>query len=216
LREVVEEEKQEVLKIALAASFAHCFGPDLLAKFVKAFPDVRLEVDSKWNDVDISNSDYDLCITYAEPQITEHVMDLLWDEEITPICAPGLLDEDDLADPAMALEKHTLIHIKTEAGDTQTWNQWGRVFNIPPVVTHRGMTFNTSVLGLRSAETGGGLVMTDPRLYADELRDGKLVAPRDKRCKSGYGYFLVVRRDDITNERIQQYRNWFVDFFASF
>ena len=215
MRDVVENDRQELLRICMAPSFAHTIGPKLVTGFASTYPTVRLEVDSRWSSSGIDTSDYDLCIVYSKPKITEHVMDLLWDEKVTPLCAPQLVEGVDVSDVEGFLRGNRLLHVRAEAGQFHTWETWARQFDMPLALVSRGVTFDTSILGVRCALEGGGVVMTDKRLYENEIQRGELVAPLQQQCHSGFGYHLLLRRDDLNNERIQQFRNWIVDQFKA-
>ena len=61
---------------------------------------------------------------------------------------------------------------------------------------------------------GDGLVLTDPLLFADEIKAGRLVAPYDLWLDEGYGYYLTTHPEDLSNEAVALFRSWLIARFS--
>ena len=214
LRDVVEEDQREVLHVSIATSFAHCMVPEILAPFSKRNAWLKLDVDSSGEFLDIENTDYDLVICYTRPKITSYVMDLLWQEWITPVCSADLLGRKGSASIEEFLSSNTLIHTKTSMGKYYAWETWARSYQLDPALTHNGLTFDSSILAIKYALEGDGLAMVDKRLYDREINSGRLCAIADHSVESGFGYYLTMRNEDLDNERLQLFRSWIIEQFS--
>ena len=216
LKEIVEEDNRETLRISIATSFAHCIGPHMVAGFAKQYPWIQLDIDSQGDLTGLNNTDYDIAIIFSKPMVTSHVMDLLWMEELTPLCAPKLLDKSEIPpDLKTFIGDETLLHVKTEPGRYYSWETWAKSAGYDALDTHRGLTFDTSILAVRYAVEGRGVVMADKQLYRSEIEAGHLCAPFEHQCENGFGYYMIFRQDDLTNERLQLFRNWVIDHFTT-
>lgn len=214
LREVVEEDNRETLRMSIATSFAHCVGPQMVAGFVKQYPWIELEIDSQGDLGDLNNTDYDIAIIFSKPKITSQVMDLLWMEQLTPLCAPDLVP-DPVVDFKAFMKDKTFLHVKVDNGRYYAWETWAKAAGMDVLNTHHGIALDASMLAVRYAVEGQGVVMADKRLFCQEIEDGRLCAPIDVDCESGYGYYMIFRQDDLTNERLQLFRNWVIEYFTN-
>lgn len=215
LKEIVEEDNREVLRISIATSFAHCIGPHMVAGFARQYPWIQLDIDSQGDLSDLNNTDYDIAIIFSKPKVTSHVMDLLWMEELTPLCAPQLVDNAETPDFNAFIRNQMLLHVKTEPGRYYAWETWAKSAGFDPLDTHRGLTFDASILAVRYAVEGQGVVMADKQLYRREIEEGRLCAPFAQQCENGFGYYMIFRQDDLTNERLQLFRNWVIEHFTA-
>lgn len=214
LQEIVEQQRHQTIRISIATSFAHCLGPGLVAGFLREHPSVHIDIDSRGAIESLENSDYDMVIVYARPHVSVHVMDLLWQERLTPLCRPDLVPEDGPIDVSGFLKGQTLLHTRTEAGRYHAWESWAKAADVDPMATHRGLSFDTSMLAVRYALQHEGIAMADRRLYEAEIKAGGLCAPIDRECRSEFGYYLVMRQEDLANEILREFRTWIVTRFA--
>ena len=158
---------------------------------------------------------FDIAIVFSKPQITNSSMDLLWMESIAPLCSPELAQSRDTRSPAGFLDGLPLLHVKTQAGQYHAWETWARSAGLTGIDTHAGVIFDKSSLAVRCAQEGQGVVVADHRLFANEIQQGRLCRPFEHTCASGFGYYLVIKQDDLSNERLQFIRNWIVARFES-
>ena len=58
-------------------------------------------------------------------------------------------------------------------------------------------------------------VLTDPLLFGDEIKAGKLVRPFDIWLDEGYGYYLTTHPEDLSNEAVALFRSWLIARFSA-
>ncbi|MEO0369449.1 MAG: LysR family transcriptional regulator [Pseudomonadota bacterium] len=217
LQSLLREGVRETVKLSIAPSFALYNGPALFAEFAEAFPWVNLEVDSRDIGHEFDEYPFDVAIVFSKPQITNNSMDLLWMESVAPLCSPTLLESQksgDDFDQVAFLDENPLLHVKTQAGQYHAWETWARSAGFDTLDTHTGLTFDKSSLAVRCAQQGQGLVVADHRLFQTEIDEGRLCMPFSHTCASGFGYYLVIKQDDLGNEGLHFIRNWIVEHFT--
>jgi LysR family glycine cleavage system transcriptional activator len=96
----------------------------------------------------------------------------------------------------------------------QCWTIFAEQSGLPGVAVDRGIVLETADLVVESAMNDGGIGMMDLRLFPDEVRSGRLVAPFKTSVKSGRSYFLVSRVEEIEIPRIAAFRAWVIEQFA--
>jgi DNA-binding transcriptional LysR family regulator len=127
-------------------------------------------------------------------------------EELTPLCAPSLLQPSDARLRPEDLRRHTLLHISACSED---WPSWLKRNGLPEVVDpSRGPTFETGELAIRAAVEGLGVLLMDRFLVQRELRSGDLIDlfPEAEAIDNGYFFFCAKRRWD--DPLIASFRDW--------
>jgi LysR family glycine cleavage system transcriptional activator len=80
--------------------------------------------------------------------------------------------------------------------------------------TNRGVAFETASLAVSAAISGAGVALMDLDLFADEIAAGKLVVPYDAAIEEGFGYFLMLRPEDLGDPVIALFRSWMIEHCA--
>ena len=123
--------------------------------------------------------------------MTDAIHDLLWMVRATPMCSPKLLELVDASDPARLIAKSDLLHTKIEGRPRHFfWEMFVRSIGRPDLAVDRGLVFDTQQLAAQYAMSGDGIALIDPKLFHEEIRAGRLVAPFDLWIDEGYGYYL--------------------------
>ena len=217
LGEVIKEKgrPKRVLKIALPTSFAYRLGIPILRDFRAEHPGITLEIVSRPTAGPETDGDIDIAIVYSEPRVTDAIHDLLWMVRSTVLCSPRLAASLDTADPAKFIDACDLLHIKLEDRPRHFfWEMFARSIGRPDLAVDRGLVFDTAQLAVQYAMLGDGLVVTDPLLFEDETKAGRLVAPFDLWLEEGYGYYLTTHPEDLSNEAVALFRSWLIARFA--
>jgi LysR family glycine cleavage system transcriptional activator len=215
LNDLVEQDKRERLRVSIATTFANRAMPVVIGEFLRRYPHLSLEVDSPPDVTDLDQTDYDIAIVFSKPKITSHVMDLIWKEELTLMCAPALMADGVPDDPTEFIARQTMLHVKTEAGPYYAWEYWAKSAGLAGLDTHRGLVLDTSGLAVRFAMDGEGMVVCDRLLFRPEIEAGAVCTPFPQVCESGFGYYMMFRKEDLTNESVQLFRQFVIDRFAN-
>ena len=160
--------------------------------------------------------DIDIAIVYTEPRVTDAIHDLLWMVRATILCSPTLLQTIDHSDPARFIASCDLLHVKLEDRPRHFfWEMFARSIGRPDLPVDRGLVFDTSQLAAQYAMLGDGLVLTDPLLFHEEIKAGRLVQPFEIYLDEGYGYYLTTHPEDLSNEAVALFRSWLIARFSA-
>ena len=201
------------LTLSLPPTFARHMVMPRLADFQRRHPDLDIRIDTPPSNVEFASAPVDMAIFFGTNNVDALITDLLMREEFTPVCSPGLAAGagNDLAEFVRA---HPLLHVRQGDDLWQCWTIFAEQSGIGDVPVDRGIVLETADLVVESAMNDGGVGMMDLRLFSEEVKSGRLVAPFKTSVRSGRSYFLVSRAEEIEIPRIAAFRAWVIEQFA--
>lgn len=177
-----------------------------LMQWQRERPDVPVELTTTLAySVDFRRESFDAALIYA-PIAESSARDLhLFDELLTPVCAPALLDA--LRTPA-DLQQQVLLH---PTRDERDWTLWLRAAEMRLGNLNQGHHFETLDLAMRVASQGSGVALGDSALIAEDLKAGRLVTPFALRVPTGMAYYLVCPPGIEPSAELVALMNWLVE-----
>ena len=161
------------------------------------------------------DGDIDIAIVYSEPRVADAIHDLLWMVRATPLCSPKLLENADRSDPIKFIAANDLLHVKIDGRSRHYfWENFVRSLGRPDLPVDRGLVFDTEQLAVQYAVLGDGVALSDPLLFAEEIKAGRLAQPFDLWLDEGYGYYLTTHPEDLSNEAVALFRSWLIARFS--
>lgn len=201
------------LHVRLPPTFAHQLAIPILRDFRGDFPDIGLDIDSL--NPGSGETAADIAVIYSEPKVSDHVLDLLWMERLTPLCHPAVAARAPGAALARLIADNDLLHVKLDGHPRhQLWEMFARSHGGGALDVARGLVFDSAQLAVKYALSGDGLALVDPRLFETEIAEGRLARPTDRSVASGYGYYLSIQPDDLAEPRVAMFRSWLIRRFA--
>ncbi|WP_442112423.1 LysR substrate-binding domain-containing protein [Pseudomonas sp. NUPR-001] len=152
-------------------------------------PDVPVELTTTvQHGVDFRREVFDAAVVYgAAPNHGLQTLKL-FDEQLTPVCAPQLLAGPvplrELAD----LEQHMLLH---PTRDQLDWSAWLSAAGASLPRQGKSQHFETLDMAMSMASQGTGVAIGDWSLIGDDLSCGRLVTPFPLKVRTGQAYYLV-------------------------
>jgi LysR family glycine cleavage system transcriptional activator len=187
----------------------------ILGDFHAEFPEVRIDVSSA-NVTGMPQADLDMAIVYDRPNVDDRITDLLWMVRVAPLCSPQTAMQAEGKDLAEFLVGQELLHLKL---DNQPRDfLWGAYIHQTGLdfPSDGGLAFDTSIAAARYAMTSGGVVLADIDMFASEIEQGLLVMPyQNATIEDGYGYYLKLHADDLSDPAISVFRSWLINRFAA-
>jgi LysR family glycine cleavage system transcriptional activator len=211
------QSKKPPLTLSLPPTFARRLLLPLLAEFQRAHPDLEIRIETPSVNVDFRNSGHDLAVFFdaIEAPPSELIVDLLIADQITPLASPDLVREAAWPDIAAMAAHAQLLHIRQGDDPWYDWRLFVRQTGLSGAQIERGVVLETADQVVQSACSGGGVVVTDPRLFLEEMEQGRLIRPFDVTVNSGRHYYLVSRAEEIEIPRIAACRDWIIRRFAT-
>ncbi|HYQ50586.1 MAG: LysR substrate-binding domain-containing protein [Pseudomonas sp.] len=158
-------------------------------------PDVPVELTTTvQHGVDFRREGFDAAVVYGS--LPNHGLRALklFDEQLTPVCAPSLLAGPVPLKQVEDLARHMLLHPSRDEHDWRLWLQAaGASFDLQGPKQH----FETLDMAMAMASQGTGVAIGDWALIGDDLRGGRLCMPFGLKVSTGKGYYLVSQAKSL-------------------
>jgi DNA-binding transcriptional LysR family regulator len=209
-----EDVASRILRLHVPPSLLQQLFMPMLRDFRVEHPDIRIDLSSA-HVTGLPATDFDMAIVYDRPNVDARVTDLLWTVRVAPLCSPGVAAKADGATLEAFLQTQELLHLKLENEPRDLlWSSYLRQCRLH-VPTSDGLAFDTAIAAVQYAMTAGGVVLADIDMFAQEIADGRLVMPFNMVIEDGYGYYLKLHADDLSDPSISVFRHWVINRFAA-
>lgn len=186
--------------------------PRLMA-FQDAHPDIDVELTSTIKHHPDPNFDlFDAVISYGKtPKLPSVMSHLLFEERLTPICRPELLQTYGGELSVKQLTQFTWLHANTEQSD---WKLWLTHHGERGLASKLNQHFSTLDQAMNAAQQGFGIAVGDVTLAEQDLAMKRLMMPFDDTVLSGHSYyFLFPKQSD--NPMLDRLQNWLVSGYKA-
>jgi len=160
------------VKISVTPSLGARWLLARLPPFQRSHPGIVVRLDASLALVDLDREPVDFSIRYGLGKWTGVVSELLLEEDLTPVCAPGLIPMRGASIDALA--NVTLLH-DTAHGAWLTWLAAAGRSKL--LDTAASQVFNDYNLLVEAALNGTGVGMGRWQLIADHIAEGRLFPP---------------------------------------
>lgn len=196
--------RRQALQLKASTCVMRWLLPRLL-QWQQARPDVPVELTTTVAyTVDFRREPFDAAVIYA-PTAEQPLEALhLFDERLTPVCAPAMLGG--LHTPA-DLQQHVLLH---PTRDERDWTLWLNAADTHLSNLAHGHHFETLDLAMTVASQGSGVAIGDSALIGEDLKAGRLATPFELQVPTGMGYYLVYPPGTAPSQDLEALMNWLV------
>ncbi|SKA21121.1 LysR family transcriptional regulator, glycine cleavage system transcriptional activator [Enhydrobacter aerosaccus] len=193
------------LVIAASPSFAAKWLQPRLPDFLRAHPDVRVRLSTLSEPGDLDTARFDIAIVYGAAPSAPWRAEPLLVERLRPLCSPALAKALGLRSPA-DLARAPLIH----SMNALTWADYLRQVGVKGLRAANELWLDRSTMAIDAAVNGLGVVLESEMLAAEELRDGRLIAPfgGDAHTVEAASYFLVRAPGLRSGTRTASFEKW--------
>jgi DNA-binding transcriptional LysR family regulator len=207
-----DRQAKRALRIHIPPSMLQQQLLPLLHDFRDEYPDYRIDVSSA-NVTGLPSTSIDMAIVYDRPNVDDFVTDLLWMVRVAPLCSPETAKAAAGQSLSGFLSQQELLHIKLEGQPRDLlWSSYARQCGLD-MQTGEGLSFDTAIAAAQYAMGGGGVTLADIDMFAPEIAEGRLVMPYDAVIEEGYGYYLKLHADDLSDPAISVFRSWLIGRF---
>ena len=178
-----------VIKLKVPSCITTWLLPKIMT-FQQAYPEIDVELTSSINhQINFSTESFDAAICYGfTPKEKTLVSNLLFEEHLTPVCAPSLLPRGESSLSIEQIKSMTWLHATPQKSD---WLLWLAKAQSTSSAAEQNQHFATLDLAVSAAIQGFGISIGDITLAKLDLESGRLVAPHKLLVESGKGYYLV-------------------------
>lgn len=208
-----ESVTRSALRIHIPPSLLQQLFMPMLRDFRGEHPDVRIDVSSA-HVTGLPPTHLDMAIVYDRPNVDDRITDLLWMVRVAPLCSPATAQAATGVSLEAFLASQELLHLKLEGEPRDLlWSSYLRQCGLA-VEAAGGLAFDTAISSAQYAMTGTGVFLGDVDMFAQEIDAGRLVKPYDVTVDDGYGYYLKLHADDLSDPAISMFRSWLINRFA--
>ncbi|MBJ2249276.1 MULTISPECIES: LysR substrate-binding domain-containing protein [Pseudomonas] len=189
-------------RIRLHVSLAVRWLLPRLSDFYRLHPDTSLAIETVATEVVEPASDSDAYIQYLPQPPNDSACLTLFEEQLVPVCAPGLGAMATMED----LLRQTLLHRSVDKHD---WRVWLAAHSAGTLDDYRHLPFNLDELALDAAARGLGVAMTDLTLASESIDRGILVVPLGQPLATGGVYALCLQPMAASHPGCAVVMEWF-------
>jgi len=207
---VQESDATGPLTISVAPIFAAKWLVPRLQLFNSLHPDIDIRISSSLQMIDFQRDNFDAAIRLGWGDYPDLVVNKLFDEHMTPMCSPQLLErETPLTSPA-DLSHQVLLHNDSLefAPDAPDWESWLKAADASQVDSGRGTHFSHPEHSLQAAIDGSGIILGWCFLAAEDIAAGRLVAPFDLVLPMGLSFYLVYPQSHANWSKLIKFNEW--------
>ena len=203
-------ERRQSLTITVEPSFAGSWLMKRLQGFKARYPDVDVLIDASLRVVDLAREEADIGVRYGVKPVAGQVAHRLFDEEIVPVCAPGLAAGPPPIETLDDLRQATLIEFEMTPWPASwlDWEAWLRAVGGGDIGRHRQIRFNDYTVALQAAIAGQGVVLGSRPIVRDALEAALLVMPCTESVKVQEGYEVVTTQEALERPEVAAFVAW--------
>ncbi|GAB4227881.1 MAG: transcriptional regulator GcvA [Kiloniellaceae bacterium] len=198
------------LTISLTAEIGLRWLMPRFHRFRAQHPDIDAALMSTYAVADLKAGEADLALRNGEGRWPGVEAEPILEFSVSPVCAPAVGRQIAGLTLAEALAGQTLIR-----EDSDDWDLWLAAAGLKGFVPRRQLRFRDYSMAVSAAVGGQGIVLGYSGYVDSEVGAGLLVQPFDLSVPTGKGYYLVYRRERLSDPRVRAFRDWILDETAA-
>ncbi|MDQ0473583.1 LysR substrate-binding domain-containing protein [Labrys wisconsinensis] len=211
IADLSKEEAEDELAISATMAFSQFWLLPRISSFSKAHPNLKLRIVTQDNVINVDSGEVDLAIRFGSGFWPNGHVELLFNDEIFPICSPEYAEEiGELHDPA-ELTRYPLISNDTTDPTWTGWTEWLAAFSVAAPARPSGMRCSFYTEAIYAALNGHGIALGWRRLVEDLLAQRRLVRMTDKAIVTRNAYFLILPRRRARKTSVDLLIEWLKD-----
>jgi putative choline sulfate-utilization transcription factor len=155
-------------------------------------PDVEIRLVTTQSEIDSAAGDFDLAVLFGRGEWPGCQSNLLFREEVYPVCSPGFLGDRALPLTPAEIAQMRLLHLSSNAPQRWfDWDEWFAGVGVPSPGPHQDLVFSNYQIVLQAVLLGQGVGIGWTPLIDDLVAEGSLVRLCDTPLSSERGYHIV-------------------------
>jgi LysR family glycine cleavage system transcriptional activator len=182
-----------------------------LPDFQRTHTDIEVRLVAASTPVDFARDAVDIGIRYGAGHWRSWRSDLLFRDELFPVCGPGYLAQRDTTSPGTLIAESTLLHHNLRSAD---WSDWLALADCAQA-RHDNLYFEDLSIVYECARANLGIAIGQRSYIEDDLASGRLVQPFDTVLHRDLGYYLVCPAERADAPKIRLFREWLLSGIAA-
>jgi DNA-binding transcriptional LysR family regulator len=206
--EITKEDHVGELTIAASVAFSQFWLLPRMPDFSREHPDINLRIVTQDSMPNIESSDLDIAIRFGNGMWSDGQAELLFDDEIFPVCSQDFMRTAGKIEAPADLVAHPLIANVTSDQTWTGWSEWLAAFSVELPKKTFGLRCSFYTEAISAALNGQGIALGWRRLVEDLLLQGRLVQLTDATVKTRNAYFVVIPKRRRQSEAARQFLAW--------
>ncbi len=209
---IVDKSNENVIRLHTQPLIAKDLIIPRLSDFKKRYPDYSLLIEISRESVDWPVSDIDIELRYGYVEGTKLHIDKVGRIGFVPACAPILLNKNDGLKDIPDLERFTVL---VDERRPDSWNKWLEAVGYPELELKQ-QHWLSDFMAIMGMVLNGDAVSLVPYPFVTEYPcyGNGLIAPFSSENIDFLDYYLVCRRDQEYEKKINTCKNWLYEIFG--
>lgn len=212
VRQIRADRSRRQVSITTFASFASLWLLPRLPYFQRAHPDIDIRISAGDGFADADDPDIDLALRYCHSNDAPAGAVPLFNEVLTPVASPALLQTGERLEAASDLALHTLLEEDDDRPSAEylTWRHWLTLHALPALQPRRWLYLNFTHQQIQAALAGQGVALARLALVHESLARAELVEAfgTSGRIDSPFGYWLVRWPTRQDRPELHAFESW--------
>ncbi|THV24051.1 LysR substrate-binding domain-containing protein [Peteryoungia ipomoeae] len=192
--ELRREEAEDELTISATVAFSQFWLLPRISRFARAHPEIRLRIVSQDVMPALDEDDVDVAIRFGAGDWPHADTELLFRDEVFPVCSPDFLAAPDQVNSPADLLEFPLISNHTEDPLWMGWQDWLAAFAVVTPRKIQGFRCSFYTEAIYAALNGQGIALGWKQLVEDLLAQKRLIRLTDASVTPKGAYYVVVPR----------------------
>ncbi|WP_245882740.1 LysR substrate-binding domain-containing protein [Yoonia sediminilitoris] len=139
-----------------------------------------------------------------------HHVRKIFDEQVSPVCSPKLLEGSIPLVKLEDLKSHRLLHVDWGSLTNQSpdWQMWALAAGLEDVSFSRGPRFTIENMAIEAAINADGVALVSHAAVVEDLKAGRLVRPFNLTVRSDLAYWLVCPQEHLLKANVSTFCDW--------
>ncbi|EAQ63063.1 Glycine cleavage system transcription activator [Marinomonas sp. MED121] len=205
VKEIIEDPNPNKLVISTLPSFASRWLVSRLGRFQAQEQNIDIQLSPSLAIASFQNQELDLSIRFGQGQYEGLKSELLFEEELIPICHPSLIDMKKPIPPQLA----KLPIIADNGPDMKAvWPLFHQIIGTEEPLTPSRLQVSDSTVLIEALLSCQGISMMRYSLVYELIQKGQLISPLPLHMKSRYNFYLVAPAPHFKYEKMLKFKHW--------
>lgn len=206
--ELTREGQADQLTISATVAFSHFWLLPRISEFSRQFPKINLRIVTQDTMPNIESGELDVAIRFGSGMWGDGQAELLFDDEIFPICSPSYAHAAARISSPGDLVEYPLISNDVDDPTWTGWTEWLAAFSVKAPKKILGLRCSFYTEAIYAALNGQGIALGWKRLVDDLLAQGRLTRLTDATVKTRNAYFVVLPKRRKPKEAANEFLGW--------
>lgn len=179
-----------------------------IGEFRAQNPDIDIRLVASDEDRQCLATEVDVAVIHGDGEWQDHNADLLFDEEIFPVCSPEYIRLQGSIDSVSDLVTHQLIDLEDDHWKWTDWGIWLTEKSIELPTSRQRLSINSYPLVIDAACRSHGVALGWKYLVDEEISKGRLIRPIEASLTTGYGYYVLSRPGACERDEVYTVWKW--------